>query len=47
VEKLHWSISFIEYGTVFNVGLPDTHDWDVGWGTSITKLTFDNGTQRR
>ena len=30
---------------VLNVRVPDTHDWDTSWGSSISKVTFDNGTQ--
>ncbi|MGC1933198.1 MAG: hypothetical protein WA667_29855 [Candidatus Nitrosopolaris sp.] len=31
----------------FRVGLSDTHGRDVGWTMSITKVNFDNGTQRK
>jgi alcohol dehydrogenase (cytochrome c) len=42
--KLVWATPFIAEGTVLNVRLPDTHDWDASWGSSISKLKFDNGT---
>lgn len=45
--KLIWATPFLEQGTVFkNVKLPDTHDWDVSWGSSVTTVKFDNGTQK-
>ena len=30
-----------------NVKVPDTHDWDASWGSSISKVTFDNGTEKK
>lgn len=46
--KLIWATPFLEQGTVFkNVKLPDTHDWDVSWGSSVTTVKFDNGTQKK
>jgi alcohol dehydrogenase (cytochrome c) len=42
--KMVWAIPFIDYGTVLNGRVPDTHDWDTSWGSSISKVTFDNGT---
>jgi alcohol dehydrogenase (cytochrome c) len=29
------------------VPVPDTHDWDTSWGSSITKAVLENGTQRK
>jgi alcohol dehydrogenase (cytochrome c) len=45
--KMIWATPFIAYGTVLNVSVPDTHDWDTSWGSSISKVTFDNGTQKK
>jgi alcohol dehydrogenase (cytochrome c) len=45
--KMIWATPFIAYGTVLNVRVPDTHDWDTSWGSSISKVTFDNGTQKK
>jgi alcohol dehydrogenase (cytochrome c) len=42
-----WATPFIDYGTVLPVKVPDTHDWDTSWGSSISKVTFDNGTQKK
>jgi alcohol dehydrogenase (cytochrome c) len=45
--QIIWATPFIDYGTVLNVRVPDTHDWDTSWGSSISKVTFDNKTQRK
>ena len=45
--QMVWATPFIAYGTVLNVGLPDTHDWDVAFGTSVTKVTYENGTEKK
>jgi glucose dehydrogenase len=45
--RMIWATPFIEYGTVLNVKVPDTHDWDTSWGSSISKVTFDNGTEKK
>jgi alcohol dehydrogenase (cytochrome c) len=45
--KMIWATPFIAYGTVLNVRVPDTHDWDTSWGSSISKVTFDDGTQKK
>jgi alcohol dehydrogenase (cytochrome c) len=45
--KMLWATPFIEHGTVLDVDLPDTHDGDVAFGTSVTKVTFDNGTEKK
>jgi alcohol dehydrogenase (cytochrome c) len=43
-----WATPFIAYGTVLNhVVVPDTHDWDTSWGSSITKVSLQNGTQKK
>ena len=45
--KMIWATPFIDYGTVLNVTVPDTHDWDTSWGSSISKVTLDNGTKQK
>ena len=45
--KIIWATPFIDYETVLSVKVPDTHDWDTSWGSSISKVTFDNGTQKK
>lgn len=46
--KLLWATPFIAQGTVLrNVKLPDTHDYDTAWGSTITSAKFDNGTQKK
>ena len=42
-----WAVPFIAHGTVLDVPVPDTHDWDTSWGSSITNLVFENGTQMK
>jgi outer membrane protein assembly factor BamB len=42
-----WATPFVADGTVLNVRVPDTHDWDTSWGSSTSKVTFDNGTQKK
>jgi outer membrane protein assembly factor BamB len=45
--KMIWATPFIDYGTVLDVRVPDTHDWDTSWGSSISKVTYDNGTKQK
>ena len=45
--KMIWATPVVADGTVLNVRVPDTHDWDTSWGSSISKVTFDNGTQKK
>ena len=45
--KLVWATPFISEGTVLKVRSLDTHDWDTSWGSSVTNVTFGNGTQRK
>jgi alcohol dehydrogenase (cytochrome c) len=45
--QIIWATPFVARGTVLNVKVPDTHDWDTSWGSSISKVTFDNGTQKK
>ncbi|HEY7079288.1 MAG TPA: PQQ-binding-like beta-propeller repeat protein [Nitrososphaeraceae archaeon] len=45
--KIIWATPFIAHGTVLNVRVPDTHDWDTSWGSSISKVIYDNGTEKK
>jgi outer membrane protein assembly factor BamB len=45
--KLVWAVPFIAEGSVLKVRLPDTHDWDTSWGSSVSNVTYDNGTYRK
>jgi alcohol dehydrogenase (cytochrome c) len=46
--EIIWSTPFIAHGTVLNnVIVPDTHDWDTSWGSSISKISLQNGTQKK
>lgn len=43
-----WATPFIAHGTVLNdIKVPDTHDWDTSWGSSISKISLQNGTQKK
>lgn len=42
--KLVWATSFIAQGTVLKLRVPDTHDWDTSWGSSVTRVRYENGT---
>jgi alcohol dehydrogenase (cytochrome c) len=43
--KLIWATPFIAHGTVLNATVPDSHDWDTSWGSSISKAALSNGTE--
>jgi alcohol dehydrogenase (cytochrome c) len=45
--RIIWATPFVARGTVLNVKAPDTHDWATSWGSSVSKVTFDNGTQKK
>jgi alcohol dehydrogenase (cytochrome c) len=45
--KIVWATPFVAHGTVLDVKVPDTHDWDTSWGSSVTKVTLNNGTQKK
>ncbi|HEY7571651.1 MAG TPA: PQQ-binding-like beta-propeller repeat protein [Nitrososphaeraceae archaeon] len=45
--KIIWATPFIAHGTVLNVRVPDTHDWDTSWGSSVSRVNYDNGTQKK
>jgi alcohol dehydrogenase (cytochrome c) len=42
-----WATPFIAHGSVLDVQVPDTHDWDTSWGSSITKAILEDGTQKK
>ena len=43
--KLIWATPFIAHGTVLDVTVPDSHDWDTSWGSTISRVTLSNGTE--
>ena len=45
--KIIWATPFIAHGTVLKVKVPDTHDWDTSWGSSISSIKFDNGSSKK
>ena len=45
--KILWATPFIAHGTVLDVRVPDTHDWDTSWGSSISRVILDNKTQEK
>ena len=46
--EIIWATPFIAHGTVLEgVKVPDTHDWDTSWGSSLSKITLQNGTQKK
>ncbi len=46
--KLRWATPFIEQGTVLkNVKIPDTHDYDTSWGTTLSTVKLSNGTEMK
>jgi outer membrane protein assembly factor BamB len=46
--EIVWATPFIAHGTVLdNVIVPDTHDWDTSWGSSISKISLENGTEKK
>lgn len=44
--KILWATPFIANGTVLNVTLPDTHDWDTDWGSNIVSVDRGNGAEK-
>ena len=44
---LLWATPFISQGTVLNVTVPDTHDWDTSWGSSVSSIRLQNNTERK
>lgn len=45
--KIIWATPFIAHGTVLNVKVPDSHDWDTSWGSSVSNVKFENGSSKR
>ncbi len=45
--KIIWATPFIAHGTVLNVKVPDTHDWDTSWGSSVSNAKFENGSSKK
>lgn len=44
--KVLWATPFIGAGTVLNVTLPDTHDWDTAWGSNLLTVDFGKGPEK-
>ncbi|HEY7082464.1 MAG TPA: PQQ-binding-like beta-propeller repeat protein, partial [Nitrososphaeraceae archaeon] len=45
--QILWATPFIARGTVLSATVPDTHDWDTSWGSSINEITLENGTREK
>ncbi len=45
--KLVWATPFISHGAVLDVMVPDVHDWDTSWGSSISKVKLEDGTEKK
>jgi alcohol dehydrogenase (cytochrome c) len=45
--KIIWATPFIAHGTVLNLKVPDTHDWDTSWGSSVSNIKFENGSSNK
>jgi alcohol dehydrogenase (cytochrome c) len=45
--KIIWATPFIAHGTVLDVNVPDTHDWDTSWGSSVSDVKFENGSSKK
>jgi alcohol dehydrogenase (cytochrome c) len=45
--KIIWATPFIAHGTVLDVNVPDTHDWDTSWGSSVSDIKFENGSSKK
>ena len=44
--KILWATPFVATGTVLNVTVPDTHDWDTCWGTNLVNINTSNGSEK-
>jgi alcohol dehydrogenase (cytochrome c) len=44
--KILWATPFIAAGTVLNVTIPDTHDWDTDWGTNLVTINSSRGSEK-
>jgi alcohol dehydrogenase (cytochrome c) len=38
-----WATPFVQVGTVLNVKLPDTNDWDTYWGSQLVTVNMSKG----
>lgn len=45
--KIVWATPFIAHGTVLNVKVPETHDWDTSWGSNVSNLEFENCSSKK
>jgi glucose dehydrogenase/plastocyanin len=46
--KIIWATPFLAKGSVLpNVTLPETHDWDLSWGSNFVEVKFTNGTSQK
>ncbi len=44
--KILWATPLIETGTVLNVTIPDTHDWDTCWGTNLVTINSSKSSEK-
>jgi len=44
--KILWATPFVAQGSVLNVTVPDTHDWDTTWGTHLLTADLGAGPQK-
>jgi alcohol dehydrogenase (cytochrome c) len=44
--KILWATPFVAVGSVLNVTIPDTHDWDTAWGTNLVTADLGKGPQK-
>lgn len=44
--KILWATPLIETGTVLNVTIPDTHDWDTCWGTNLVTINSTSCSEK-
>ena len=45
--KMIWATPFVADGTVLNVRIPDTHDWDTMREAVLVKLHLTMGHKKR
>ena len=44
--EIIWATPLVAAGTVINVTIPDTHDWDTCWGTNLVTINSSNGSEK-
>lgn len=44
--KILWATPFVAAGSVLNVTVPDTHDWDTNWGTNLVTINSNNCSEK-